>query len=180
MVRARWTQLRAGPFSNDAIFGYIAESAEVLREAEARDAARWQNLGKQVWPNPILITTWDGELAYLRNWTTARLMWLDSKLLSGVGTEEGEQPARRLALATYPNPARESAVVEVSGVAGTMTRLAVFDLLGRRVLDETILLDGAAVTRRVDTGRRMAPGVYLVRVATPGGAALARTLVVTR
>jgi len=178
MVRARWTELRAGAFSDDAIMGTINQSAEVLREAEGRDAARWGNLGVYVWPNPVVPSTWEGELAYLRNWTTARLMWLDSKLLSGVGTEASEQPADGLALVTYPNPARETAAVEMSGPAGTRVRLAVFDLLGRLVVDETRVLDGTASTARLDTGR-MAPGVYLVRAIAPNGVAVSRSLVVT-
>jgi hypothetical protein len=180
-VRARWTGLRAGPFHRDSIMAFIDESADLLREAEARDAARWGNLGVYVWPNPQWPATWDGELANLKNWITARLAWMDGELLSGVGVDDPALPAHRLELAVYPNPARGAVAVEVAGPAGSTAQVELYDLLGRcvRVLGDGIRLGDGPATVRLEAGSVPA-GAYVVRVETGDGATRARPLFVTR
>ncbi|HEX8299943.1 MAG TPA: PQQ-dependent sugar dehydrogenase [Rubricoccaceae bacterium] len=101
-----------------------------------------------------------------------------STAVSGEGEASGAAPALRLATA---NPFRDRAVVDVTPAAGGRTRVTLTDALGR---DLAVLLDAdvAAGERRavaVD-GARLAPGVYLVRLAAADGARTTLRLVRAR
>lgn len=179
-IRARWTSLRAGPFHRDSVMAYIDESEEMLREAEARDAARWNNLGNYVWPNPTWPSTWNGELNYFRMWIGSRLAWMDARLLSGVGTEDPELPAGEVALDAYPNPARYSTLVEVSLPPGTTASMDLFDVLGRRIrrLGE-VRGSWNPASLRIETSE-IPPGLYMIRLQTDRGEGVTRSLIVRR
>jgi len=73
-----------------------------------------------------------------------------------------------------PNPSSGAVVIRVGGAA--LDRAAVYDLRGRRVrnlaaADGELNWDG-----NDDTGRRMASGVYFVRVSNPAGFSVRRVV----
>jgi len=63
-----------------AVEALLSDLAWTIREARARDDARWQTLGVEVWPNAYVGETQSEEVAYLRAWTLARAAWLDASL----------------------------------------------------------------------------------------------------
>ncbi|MEM8558412.1 MAG: FG-GAP-like repeat-containing protein [Bacteroidota bacterium] len=78
---------------------------------------------------------------------------------------EDATPEAAVALAVFPNPARDAATIRLGRAAtDESVRVTVHDLLGRTV---AMLHDGLAPSAplRLDT-RTLAPGAYLVRVAT--------------
>lgn len=94
---------------------------------------------------------------------------------STVSEEPGVPEAgARLALAG-PNPSRAGTALAFTAAAGDEVRLALYDVLGRRV---AVLFEGSALGQeqvvRVESG--LAPGVYVARLEG-AGAALARRLV---
>ena len=74
----------------------------------------------------------------------------------------------------YPNPFHETAVVEVAGhrAGGGAVRVSVYDVLGRRVSADVAGGDG-----RVEVGRGLPSGVYVIRVE---GAGFEETFSVTK
>jgi len=98
---------------------------------------------------------------------------------------EPKAEARRLALEPpWPNPASGGATIAFRLGAPAQARAEIFDLAGRRVIDLTpnrTLSAGANVLRwdgRDAAGRRVGPGVYLVRVAASGVAGVRRIVIV--
>ncbi|HLT46074.1 MAG TPA: hypothetical protein VK002_02495, partial [Rubricoccaceae bacterium] len=90
-------------------------------------------------------------------------------------SEPGLEP-QALALAVWPNPARGRARVALTPEAGGLSRLAVHDLRGRRVLTrEVAALPGVRAEVALDLAG-LAPGVYAVRLAGAGGAVLLTVL----
>ena len=74
----RWQTLRAGPLHTDSIFALVDSMAAVLEESQQRNFQLWPILGVYVWPNPgDLPDTYAGEVQKMKNWTSARLDWLD-------------------------------------------------------------------------------------------------------
>ena len=74
--RARWTELRAGPLSQSAIFGEIEALAERVAPAYGREDARWgsnERYGSRY-------GTYQGEIDALKAWLTARLAFLDGEI----------------------------------------------------------------------------------------------------
>jgi hypothetical protein len=81
-----------------------------------------------------------------------------------------------------PNPARHGAVVEFTLGAPTPVRCTVHDVRGSRVATVVEASFGAGSHARRwngcdDHGRRVAPGVYFVVLATPGGRDTAKLVV---
>jgi len=79
-------------------------------------------------------------------------------------------------LSVYPNPARDDVRVLVESAADARAILGVYDVAGRRVLEEAVVLRRGGNTlylRRLPVGS----GVYFIRVASGGRDAGARVLV---
>ena len=84
--------------------------------------------------------------------------------------------ALRPGLALYPNPARETLALALPGLpAATAATVALFDGLGRCVLQRAATL-GAAATARLDL-RGLPAGLYAVRVSTASGDYVGRVAV---
>ena len=82
-VAARWLELRRpnGPIQNTTIFANIDYNVANIQAAVTRNFAKWQILGKYVWPESDPIpTTFQGEIMKLKDWINARLVWLDANL----------------------------------------------------------------------------------------------------
>ena len=58
----------------------IDEYAEKLRYAQAENDAIWQTIGVYVWPNPVVLDTYEEEVARLKSWFNTRMDWLDIAL----------------------------------------------------------------------------------------------------
>ncbi len=108
-VANRWAELRADVLSTERVMAQIDSVANLVGEAQERNFVRWPVLGEYVWPNASVEATYAEEVAYLRNWTTDRLNWLDANLsreLSLVTDLPPEAPAETLRV--YPNPFERS------------------------------------------------------------------------
>jgi hypothetical protein len=77
-IRARWDAVKATQL--DTLPAYIDAQAALLADAEKRNFNRWPILNTYVWPNSEVAGTYQGEVAFFRNWMTARIAWLDANL----------------------------------------------------------------------------------------------------
>ncbi len=90
--RNRYRALRDGPrapLSDDGMLGFVDAESSRLREAAARNFARWPILGEVVLGNPDPPPrTYEDEVAHLKDWLRARARWMDGELGSSAPTEE--------------------------------------------------------------------------------------------
>jgi hypothetical protein len=77
-VAERWKQLKATQF--DSLSAYIDENAAALNQSQINNYQRWPILGQYVPPNAEVAGSYQGEVAYLKSWLTARIAWMDSQL----------------------------------------------------------------------------------------------------
>ncbi len=77
-VAERWKQLKATQF--DSLSAYIDENAAALNQSQLNNYQRWPILGQYVPPNAEVAGSYQGEVAYLKSWLTARIAWMDSQL----------------------------------------------------------------------------------------------------
>ena len=89
-------------------------------------------------------------------------------------------PSAGAALAVAPNPAGGAATVRLDLPAPAEVRVAVYDVLGRRVATLAAGPLGAGLHRLPFDASRLAPGAYVVRAGVGGGAALVRRVTVAR
>lgn len=81
-LQNRWTTLRAGVFSETNLYEKIDGYVSQLTTGGAVQAnfSRWQVLGIYIWPNNFVGTSHESEIAYLKDWITMRLSWLDTEI----------------------------------------------------------------------------------------------------
>jgi CotH kinase protein/Bacterial Ig-like domain (group 3)/Bacterial Ig domain len=77
-VIKQWNALQSGAVFTNWIASINAQ-ASGLQQSQANNFARWPMLGERVWPNPEASSTYDAEVAYLTNWLTLRIAYLDSQ-----------------------------------------------------------------------------------------------------
>jgi len=79
---ARWVQYREGNVRSDRLMATIDSLANELTccGAEARNSQAWPRWGVWVWPNQYVATDFADEIAYIKNWLTERVEWMDKKM----------------------------------------------------------------------------------------------------
>ena len=183
-IIAVWEDGRTFGSDPDVYAGRLADDGTRPPEWPANGVLVAGGNGRQSSPCP----TWDGiggvMIAYLDdhdfNSTETDVY---AQIVNLVGQVDVPRPiAAGISLASpVPNPAAREVTLALRWPAGVPVRAEVVDVLGRRVraLAEA---HGAATLRwdlADDAGRRVAPGLYVVR-ARGGGRELARTVIVRR
>lgn len=81
-LKQRWSELRAGTFSESNILGKIDAYDLELTNAGAinENFDKWSVLGTYIWPNNFIGNSHDEEVDYLKNWVSDRLSWLDTSI----------------------------------------------------------------------------------------------------
>ncbi len=143
-VRVRYQSLRQGVLKTDRITQYIDSTANVLKEARVRNFTRWPVIGKKIWPNFYVGSTYQEEIDYLKSWTSRHLEWIDREIVTfGVPVTATEAEIVPFAFKVFPNPARENVQVSFNLDRAADVKVQVYDLWGR-VLRETVLGELAA------------------------------------
>lgn len=76
-VRAKWHEIRRDQV--ERLFHLIDETAARLEDSQRLNFTRWPILNEHVWPNYVVTGSYEGEVAYLRDWLHKRTLWLDSQ-----------------------------------------------------------------------------------------------------
>jgi spore coat protein CotH len=64
------------------ILDKIDQQAEVLKWAQQENDEKWHTIGTYVWPNPVVLASYDEEVAHLKSWYTRRMNWLETAFYS--------------------------------------------------------------------------------------------------
>ncbi|MFH1195706.1 MAG: CotH kinase family protein [bacterium] len=173
-LKARWTEIRQGAFSNYNILEYINQTASVIEEARVRNFTRWQILGKYVWPNYFVGATYEEEIDYLKNWITERLNWMDLTLAGtplSVDRKDGEIAQSFFLQQNYPNPFNPSTVINYMLPEPCSVKLTVYNLLGQEIKTLVDAIQNAG-DHSIDwngldsNNNPVSSGVYLYRLET--------------
>lgn len=78
----RLVQERFTYFNNNRAYllAKIDEYADKLRYAQAENDAKWQTIGIYVWPNPVVLDSYEAEVGRLKSWFNQRMDWLETAL----------------------------------------------------------------------------------------------------
>ena len=82
LLSDRWSEHRAGPWSDEALMADIDATALLLNESQEHNFGRWDVLGEYIWPNDegaVDRETYAEEVEYLKNWLLERTAWLDAQ-----------------------------------------------------------------------------------------------------
>ena len=114
----------------------------------------------------------DGQTAATRDYTLAEAT---NTLTATFAVAEGIAGVESEAIVIYPNPAKGSTTVSVTGLSGKV-RISVLDLSGREVLGETVECSADCVKSLDIEG--LAGGAYFVRVTSEASDPMVKKLIV--
>jgi len=83
-LQQRWSTLRGGKLSENAIFSKIEDYNTSLAKAGSikTNFETWPVLGTYIWPNNFIGPTYTDEIDYLKTWVSDRLIWMDGAITS--------------------------------------------------------------------------------------------------
>lgn len=127
-------QREFGVLKNENINAIIDQYAAEISNAQVRNYQKWQTLGRYVWPQPQPIpSTWEGEVAELKEWLRKRLIWLDanigkdsSKPLSILSDEDFE-------FTTYPNPVGQHLNIRLKSANNRQAFIFLYNTIGQEI-----------------------------------------------
>jgi hypothetical protein len=92
-LRCRWNSLRTnGPLTLARIEQRIDSFVTHMAAANARHQAKWNTVGRYIWPNNYVGATYADEIRYLKFWIRTRLAWVD-RTLPGTCAAPANAPA---------------------------------------------------------------------------------------
>lgn len=156
-VQARWYELRAGTFSDEAINGIVDSLFMVVEDAQVRNFERWPILNFWVWPNSYCCGAWQQHANYMETWLHDRIAWLDGAMPGiYVGIYD---TAEYFAPKVYPNPNNGTMTFDYYARHGGLIQLEVFDAAGRQTdyYQQDVYLNG---THSLPYSASLAQGIY--------------------
>lgn len=82
LLKERWELFRRNNLRDDRWMATVDSLANVLTSygAEERNDAARPRWGKYIWPNYHIPSSYDDEIAFLKQWITDRIAWMDQQL----------------------------------------------------------------------------------------------------
>jgi len=143
------------------------------------------NIERQVFSNPYYHQTTDLMANYMQYFPfgtnmakacIAAVAYLADPVETGVGEASSTPVFSEMALSVQPNPVSSSALVRIHALSSAQAGLQVFDLSGRSVRRETILLTPGENMVSVDASS-LPMGIYTIRVTSAGSSRNTRMVV---
>jgi hypothetical protein len=164
-LQARWNQLRTASLATDQMHDYIDSVSQVLGESQVRNFSRWPVLGKYVWPNFFVGTTYQQEVDWLKSWVTNRMAWLDV-YMEGIVTSNETTYHELEAFTVSPNPSNTYFNFRIENVRRAKISLKLFDTLGREVESSVKFHEGGLI--ELFMGHALQGGAYFYTISLDG------------
>jgi len=160
-LNCRYFQLRQTILSLDHLYEVMDSIYNVVKEPQKNHFERWQILGVRTGAPEIEqpATTYDQEVARLKEWIRIRLEWMDANMPGNhdhCTTYKEEYKQDPVAMRIFPNPATDGFYVEA---AKEIQALDLYDISGRKILfsrevhSYSVWIESAGIE----------PGIYLVK-----------------
>ncbi len=166
-IEARWRELRSSTMLTEQVWAIVDSLWSHLAEASVRNFGRWPVLDRYVWPNAVVMGSYESEMSYLKSWLSGRMRWLDDNIEQIGGSEDDEPPVLDgpVLRPIFPNPTRGAVDFSVALPSSQRVRISVVDVRGRevRVLAQGFMGNDEVKRFSVDLGD-LASGVYVVRL----------------
>ncbi|WP_147238729.1 CotH kinase family protein [Mucilaginibacter hurinus] len=78
-VKARWNQVKNKEIR--AMGPFIDSTVNHINLSQKENFKKWPILNQYVWPNPVVLGTYEKEVAHVKSWLTKRAHWLDSEFI---------------------------------------------------------------------------------------------------
>ena len=130
--KERWAQLRQKQLATPRIMGVVDSFNTLLSAAQDRNYKKWTVLSMYVWPNRKVTGSYPNEIAYLKDWLSQRLIWLDGQINA---LQTADHPIDELSIEVFPNPSVSGGEVRWAYYLGnnSYVTLKIYNALGQLV-----------------------------------------------
>jgi len=169
-LKCRWLSMRQNTLSDDWFDSYIDSISGQLMEAQERNFTTWPILGIYVWPNPWpYATTYEGEVAGLKNWLHNRLAWLDANMPGYCDpTFNIDYSEADYNISIYPNPATDLISIEYQTFQNSEVGLKIISQQGIVIFSKSLHNQSAGNWTEGVNVTSYKPGVYLIQLTAEG------------
>ncbi|MBL7876514.1 MAG: CotH kinase family protein [Cyclobacteriaceae bacterium] len=165
-LAARWASLRSNEFATSKIIAYIDSVYNVLNtvlpgeasSAQQRNFQTWPVLGKYIWPNYYVGSSYVDEVNWLKSWVTNRMDWLDLNMPSVITEVKEINENKRVE--AFPNPFRKEISFEYTLKDAGTVEIKLFNLLGQMILTDHESHSEAGTYRRTIRTENLPEGSY--------------------
>jgi hypothetical protein len=166
-VNCRYRTFRLGLLSNNNLYSYIDQTAQMLTEARTRNFQQFPIIGAYIYPNPQQQAgaTYQSELDDLKSWIAKRGAWMDSNVPGSCPNVSVEELANAgNSIAAYPNPFEEKLVLRFSlAHFDSKVSIELYDLVGRKVYSKLAVATEGMHEETINTAS-LGSGTYLVKI----------------
>ena len=157
----RWAELRLSTLSEFSIHSKIDSFANILNESQQRNFSLYPILDTHIWPNFSVEGSYAREVQRLKDWVSARLIWLDENLATF-----SLPPYNRnfeFVPIIIPNPVIENAFIRYYSHQAASVEFNIFDASGR-MLYHVEPLDKISGFNEITLPMSLSPGIYYYRL----------------
>jgi len=166
-INCRWQELRNGLLNNDYFTHAIDSMATILQEAQVRNFQRWPVLGIYVWPNQYVGQTYQDEINFLKQWTLARLAWMDQNMPGNCDLVTAVNESHWETISVFPNPFYKSVTIRMSDASG-FDQIYIYDVMGKEVFAIPFSGNEFVWNGTTSSGSSVPAGMYFVTLIRDG------------
>jgi len=128
----RWQELRNTVLATNQLLSWIDEQHLYLENPQTRNFLKWNIIDTYVWPNNYVGGNYLSEVVYLKNWLTARLIWLD-KAFKDLTLPKQEDTLGFEVVKITPNPFNASPRWVYRAVKGDFIEVTLSNMMGKNI-----------------------------------------------
>lgn len=177
-LKKRWTTLRKAELSNQRV-SFITDSlVNLLAESHVRNYQTWPILGKYVWPNYYVGSTYNDEVNWLKSWIGNRLSFLDQNWLTDL--TGSDHPFETKTASVYPNPFTDHFVIGLNTQLVGQLNVELFLPDGRKAFETKVMPEKMVIEIRNDQLQSLKPALYILRVTHNGNVLMTQKVMKSR
>lgn len=137
-MRKRWFSIREDWLNEAHIFNHMDSIASVLDKPQERNYERWPIIGEYIWPNGNVAHSYAGEIRYMKDWISDRLVWMDNEIseFEEIETVSSNNPIENnTQIKVYPNPFKDQFSLSLELSQTSLVRVEVYSTTGQ-LLDQ--------------------------------------------
>ncbi len=177
-----WKSYRKSILSDEIVTEVIDSLTTLLADAQKRNFEAFPVLDQYVWANNYVGGSYENEIAYLKNWFTERMEWMDGQLSGYIYPSAVEGPDLAvMELQVFPNPVGHEFSISLTLDRPASLQLEISNMLAQRMhrSDHELMSGLQVLTFGPDVVNSAMPraGIYFLNLYVDGKLAARRKLV---
>ena len=139
LVKCRWMELREGPLHVDSLMTFIDGQSNYLEPALDRNFQRWPVLGIYIWPNPVILDTYEEEIDFMKNFLKDRIAWMDNNIFGECTAVSTSSQNASFTFSIAPNPSSSKVVLKFNNEINKSVSSCLSNVYGKKIKEWTWL-----------------------------------------